>query len=587
VAAAELEDDLRRCYVLNFPSLGTESDGFGDAASDRELLDADQGATLGLASALPLRTSDGTLDGIYGDMACFLTADKAQLRRRPDGQPLLPQHDLLCAGFPCQPFSKSGSQRGFEDTRGTVFHMIATMLREARPAFLLLENVGNFGRHDGGHTWSRVRSILERELGYDVVATEHVQSDPTRGGLLSPHHLGYPHHRERFFIIAQRRSELPQDPPEVAQLLQRSIRQRFPFPATPRAHVNATQVEQALARKAADALRGILLAPKTAADHDDLLRSQISADRVVAIEHWNRLLRELDLNDRDVGRPEWRRAMPSFPIWGYELDPWHWYPADKNPALFSSRLPAARAARQKLLDALEERLSPAGACASRLADFAPRGKRTYLGALEDDTALALWHKSWPAYAGERESWPHWKVRFIQQNREWAALLWERVGPDFMRQWLDELYERVPAPSNQKLEWNCKGDELNLWKCILQFRPSGVRAKRTTQVPALVAMTTTQVPIVPRLDPSEPVAGASPTAKGRHLLRGEALELQGFPRTWVVPELRERVFASLGNAVHAGLVADVVAHWLFEIQPESLRTDTIETERDQLRVDIFG
>ena len=569
VAASELENDLRRCYVRNFPALDVDSDGFGSAATDQALLTADAGATPGLARALPIRAADGTLAGIYGDMACFLTPDKSQLRRYSDGRPVLPAHDLLCAGFPCQPFSKSGSQRGFEDTRGTVFHMIATMLRESKPAFLLLENVGNFGRHDGGHTWERVKAILEVELGYDVVATEHVQDDPTRSGLLSPHHLGYPHHRERFFMVAQRREALPADPPEIAQILVRRLGVQSPFPTTRRGFGNSGQVEGQLAAQAASQLRAILQSPKSPEDLADLELSQVSPDRVVAIDHWNRLLRELDRADQASGRAEWRRTMPSFPIWGYELDPWNWYPARSNPAELGQSPELLREAKQAEFAAFEDRLGRVLPKSFPLSRFAPRGARSWLAGPLDDDALVRWRRSWPAYAGGRDAWPRWKQRFIEQNREWATLLWERLDPDFLRDWLDELYERVPAASNQKLEWNCKGERLDLWEYILQFRPSGVRAKRMTQVPALVAMTTTQIPIVPRLDADEPPMG-SPSARGRHLIPSEALQLQGFPRTWVLPELRERVFASLGNAVHAGLVADIVGYWLFGATPSAFR-----------------
>ena len=96
-----------------------------------------------------------------------------------------------------------------------------------------------------------------------------------------------------------------------------------------------------------------------------------------------------------------------------------------------------------------------------------------------------------------------------------------------------------APSLRKLEWNCQGEERDLWKCVLQFRPSGLRAKRYTSCPALIAMTTTQVPI---LGP-----------KRRFITRVEGLRLQGFPDRHALPKARERAFQALGNAVHVGVV----------------------------------
>ena len=63
----------------------------------------------------------------------------------------IPPHDVLCAGFPCQPFSKSGTQAGLNDeTSGTLFHEILDILRRHRPSYVILENVGNFERHDEG-----------------------------------------------------------------------------------------------------------------------------------------------------------------------------------------------------------------------------------------------------------------------------------------------------------------------------------------------------------------------------------------------------------------------------------------------------
>ena len=112
----------------------------------------------------------------------------------------VPPHDVLCAGFPCQPFSKSGTQAGLNDeTSGTLFHEILEVLKRYRPSYVILENVGNFERHDEGRTWHIVKSSL-RGLGYHVSATEHKVSGGE--GLLSPHHLGFPHHRERFFAVA-------------------------------------------------------------------------------------------------------------------------------------------------------------------------------------------------------------------------------------------------------------------------------------------------------------------------------------------------------------------------------------------------
>lgn len=107
----------------------------------------------------------------------------------------LPAHDVLCAGFPCQAFSKAGNRRGFEDaTKGTLFFDVCRILGYHRPRYALLENVRNLASHDGGNTWRVIHESLTR-LGYNVPA------DPV---IFSPHYLGIPQHRERVYIMCVR-----------------------------------------------------------------------------------------------------------------------------------------------------------------------------------------------------------------------------------------------------------------------------------------------------------------------------------------------------------------------------------------------
>lgn len=102
----------------------------------------------------------------------------------------IPEHDLLLAGFPCQPFSIAGEKRGFEDkTRGTLFYAIARILNERKPAAFLLENVAYFEHHDNGRTWTTVRDVLRKELGYIVFHT-----------VLNAKYFGVPQNRPRFFV---------------------------------------------------------------------------------------------------------------------------------------------------------------------------------------------------------------------------------------------------------------------------------------------------------------------------------------------------------------------------------------------------
>lgn len=72
----------------------------------------------------------------------------------------IPVHDILCAGFPCQAFSISGKQRGFDDSRGTLFLDVARIVRYHKPKIIFLENVKNFATHDNGNTLKVVVTTL-------------------------------------------------------------------------------------------------------------------------------------------------------------------------------------------------------------------------------------------------------------------------------------------------------------------------------------------------------------------------------------------------------------------------------------------
>ncbi|RYH70950.1 MAG: DNA (cytosine-5-)-methyltransferase [Alcaligenaceae bacterium] len=558
VAAAELETDLRKAYVSNFSEIvETYRRLHGKSSRDALQLGLDDK----LNTSLPTFDERGTLTQVHGDIACFLDEDQTGLRLGADGQPLLPAHDLLCAGFPCQPFSKSGAQLGLEDTRGTVFHTIATILRECSPAFVFLENVGNFAKHDGGNTWLRVKKILEEDLGYDVIATHHVGEGST-GGLLSPHHLGHPHHRERFFIVGQRRSALSDDSKLVKSLLKRPLKHARVFPSARLNGALSPAANRLLDQKAKKSLLSIISKNKSQDESAALLAAQISPDRVRCINHWGALLAKLEEIDAQTETRFWKDSMPSFPIWGYELDPWHWYPIEDNPALHAFDLDFLSSHRKQLLQSARTAVLDATFGTIDIKSYAPAGERAWLSGYFTAPRIAGWVESWPAYAGGRDEWPRWKQRFIAQNRQWAIKLWSALDPVWLRGWLDILYTDIRVASFQKLEWNCKGEELDIWAHILQFRPSGLRVKRLAHVPALVAMTTTQIPIVPRLNLSESLAGAVPASRGRHLVISEALELQGFPVNWSLPSGRERVFACFGNAVHVGVVHDVAMNWFF-------------------------
>lgn len=101
----------------------------------------------------------------------------------------IPSHDILCAGFPCQPFSISGKQKGFADTRGTLFFDICRIINEKKPSVVFLENVKHLVHHDGGKTLQTILDTLT-SLGYNV-----------SWRVLNGADYGVPQNRERIIIV--------------------------------------------------------------------------------------------------------------------------------------------------------------------------------------------------------------------------------------------------------------------------------------------------------------------------------------------------------------------------------------------------
>lgn len=122
----------------------------------------------------------------------------------------IPDHDILCAGFPCQPFSISGKKRGFSDTRGTVFFNVMEIVKAKQPEVVFLENVKHLIHHDGGNTLKVILEELEN-AGYH-----------TSWKLLNAKDFGLAQNRERIIIIASKSGDF--DFTKVRTLPQKKIR---------------------------------------------------------------------------------------------------------------------------------------------------------------------------------------------------------------------------------------------------------------------------------------------------------------------------------------------------------------------------
>ena len=131
----------------------------------------------------------------------------------------IPSFDVLCGGFPCQPFSKAGFQMGFEDNRGNLFFNICNITQKHNPKYIILENVRNLTSHDGGNTWKVIYDTINK-LGYYTYETPII---------LNVLHFNIPQNRERVIIMCKRKDlgnlpPIPNIPKNCKSMLTKNIK---------------------------------------------------------------------------------------------------------------------------------------------------------------------------------------------------------------------------------------------------------------------------------------------------------------------------------------------------------------------------
>lgn len=372
----------------------------------------------------------------------------------------IPPHDILCAGFPCQPFSQAGKRQGFDDEkmRGSMFGYICEVLKKHNPKFIILENVSNLIGHDGGNTWRVIEENLDK-LEYDIDKA-----------ILSPHEYNIPQHRKRIYIVGRRREG------QIKKF-------NFSFRKDPIMNEGTT-------------IHSLI-------DEKDTNYIPLKDSTRIQLDLWSEFIKNTVANGC---------ALPGFPIWAMEFG------ATYN---FKEKAPAFQT-----LDELQ-------------------GKRGHLGQLIDGQTKENCLAQLPNYAqtNKSEVFPSWKIRYIEQNREFYRK---------NKKWLDNWILKVKNLANSflKLEWNCGNDTPSLDDKIIQFRASGIRVKRATYSPAL-NLVGTQIPILPwvQLPDSD--------KKGRYMTVKEAASLQGMLDLDFTGLSKGRIYEALGNAVNVEIVKRIV------------------------------
>jgi DNA (cytosine-5)-methyltransferase 1 len=120
----------------------------------------------------------------------------------------IPDFDILCAGFPCQPFSQAGFKKGFDEARGTLFFDIVKIIEEKQPEAFFLENVRHLLNHDNGKTFATIKKIIEEELGYSFFYKIVKASD-----------FGLPQNRPRLFMVGFKNKTIKFEFPAPTPLL--------------------------------------------------------------------------------------------------------------------------------------------------------------------------------------------------------------------------------------------------------------------------------------------------------------------------------------------------------------------------------
>jgi DNA (cytosine-5)-methyltransferase 1 len=349
----------------------------------------------------------------------------------------IPKHDVLCAGFPCQPFSSAGKKNGSQcPTSGKLIDEVFRIVRHHHPKYIFLENVPQIITIQNGEFWAYIKESLE-DIDYTIDYKQY-----------SPHEFGIPQQRQRVFVVAKKVG-LPD----------------FTWP---------------------DIEHNLNLDINSIIQHKNKVNTSVEPQKINTLELWHDFVNNVTgITSHTVLAAEFGATYPVEDLLNLSLDEFR-----KYKGAFGTSLSECTS--------IEE-------CLSKLPDY-----------LQKDPGVA----------------PNWIKPYIVTSR---AIY--NQHKDFIDNWKSPIINL--HKSWQKLEWRGDRDNPNIWEHLVQFRASGIRVMRPKLIPSLVAMTSTQVPII--------------GAEKRYLTTREAAALQAMETLKILPEAKSNAFKALGNAVNAKII----------------------------------
>ena len=353
--------------------------------------------------------------------------------------------DVLCAGFPCQPFSKAGYQKGFSDeTRGNLFYSIMNIL-DAHPEckFVILENVRNLA--DKSENWEIIRNELQER---DFIITK----DPL---ILSPSDFGIPQIRERVYILGIKKACCSVE-------------------IQSKGYIEPDDLNLDRYKKKCNLGDALTILEESVSDS-----YKIPDEQAIMIDAWEEF--RVGTGIKVIG----------FPIW--------------------------------------------------INCFGVGFKDT------DEFKRSLRY----------DEMPDWKKRFVNKNREFYL-----ANQSFIDSWIDKYKMLDQIKLYKKFEWNCGEDVKCMHDGIIQIRQSGIRVKRTSYYPSLVAIVNT------------PIIWDRKMNAYRHITPREAANLQNFNQDYIFTGTDKQIYSQLGNSVNVRILK-ILGKNLFKLRSEKVALTDIE------------